>query len=376
MGKAHDAMRKAEKSQKAKTDKLQEIKKLNQQKQIIQSDMSKLKEQLEDCEKYKKFLDSLTPDEYFEEQTKIKVARQEDRLKARRKARMAQWDAAKAKAIADAEAREQAEKERLEREGRVRKRRDGDSNQEIILPPKPNFDDDVLTSSGEELPMYFKDPQQLLDIFTALEESNLFLIQNSQETEQALEELKQNLNETKRKMNRKTAAQKQNIDSLRAQIAIEETKAESLNQRSKAATGENKQEELLEQLHETVKDVYRKCQFDADSNPSTLFMLTDLEARLEDLLSAIEKMPVEYVLKAEKEKEKDRRERVRQERMAQQQKMYEERMKKSMQRSMQAPKKRKGRQVMWRSQPMRKAVQAERKTDDGADDDADAVYFQ
>lgn len=223
--------------------------------------------------------------------------------------------------------------------------------------------------------MYFKRPMQLLDIFTALEESNLFLIQNSQETEQALEELKTTLSETKRKMNRKTAAQKQNIDALRAQISIEETKATSLNQRSAATTGENKQEELLEQLHETVKDVYRKCQFDADSNPSTLFMLTDLEARLEDLLSAIEKMPVEYVLKAEKEKEKDRRERVRQERMAQQQKMYEERMKKSMQRSMQAPKKRKGRQVMWRSQPMRKAVQAERKTDDGAEDDADAQFF-
>jgi len=102
-------------------------------------------------------------------------------------------------------------------------------------------------------------------------------------------------------------------------------------------------------------------------------MLTELEARLEDLLSSIDNMSEEYVVKAEKEKE--RRERVRQERMAQQQKMYEERMKKSMQRSMQAPKKRKGRQVMWRSQPLRKAVQAERKADDGGEDDADAHYF-
>ena len=46
-----------------------------------------------------------------------------------------------------------------------------------------------------------------------------------------------------------------------------------------------------------------------------------------------------------------------------------------MQRSMQAPKKRKGRQVMWRSQPLRKAVQAEKKNDDGAEDDEDAQYF-
>eukprot|EP00960_Hanusia_phi_P051115 760602-Hanusia_phi.AAC.2 len=42
-----------------------------------------------------------------------------------------------------------------------------------------------------EVPMYFTRPQQLLDIFAGLEERNLFLIQNSQETEEQLEELKQ-----------------------------------------------------------------------------------------------------------------------------------------------------------------------------------------
>ena len=30
------------------------------------------------------------------------------------------------------------------------------------------------------MPLYFQEPKQLLDIFTSLEESNLFLIQNSQ----------------------------------------------------------------------------------------------------------------------------------------------------------------------------------------------------
>ena len=45
-------------------------------------------------------------------------------------------------------------------------------------------DDEEESESEEEVeeeePMYFAEPQQLLDIFTALEESNLFLIQNSQ----------------------------------------------------------------------------------------------------------------------------------------------------------------------------------------------------
>jgi hypothetical protein len=56
-------------------------------------------------------------------------------------------------------------------------------------------------------------------------------------------------------------------------------------------------------------------------------------------------MPEEYVLKAEKEKEKKRREKKRQEQQALQLKMQEERNRKALERSMQAPKKRNGRQV-------------------------------
>lgn len=48
--------------------------------------------------------------------------------------------------------------------------------------------------------MYFGDPQQLLDIFAELEEQNLSLIQNSQETEEALEELRQTIKQTQERM--------------------------------------------------------------------------------------------------------------------------------------------------------------------------------
>jgi hypothetical protein len=41
----------------------------------------------------------------------------------------------------------------------------------------PNLEAEPLTSSGEDLPMHFTHPQQLLDIFQTLEEQNLFLIQ-------------------------------------------------------------------------------------------------------------------------------------------------------------------------------------------------------
>jgi len=48
--------------------------------------------------------------------------------------------------------------------------------------------------------MYFKHPQQLLDIFTELESNNLSLITTSQETEEFLEDLKQKLVQTNEKL--------------------------------------------------------------------------------------------------------------------------------------------------------------------------------
>ena len=52
----------------------------------------------------------------------------------------------------------------------------------------------------QDLELFFTNPQQLLDIFAELEEQNLSLIQNSQETEENLEEMKQNIKQTKIKM--------------------------------------------------------------------------------------------------------------------------------------------------------------------------------
>jgi len=81
--KAHDAIKSAEKETKLKQDKVQEIKKLNQAIQMVQSDMSKHKEALEDCLKYKEFLDGLTPQEFFDSERHKKMARQEGRRQER-----------------------------------------------------------------------------------------------------------------------------------------------------------------------------------------------------------------------------------------------------------------------------------------------------
>ena len=61
---------------------------------------------------------------------------------------------------------------------------------------------EAWSSSDEEgeIELYFTGPQQLIAIFTELEEQNLSLIQNSQETEETLEDIKQQRKATEQRM--------------------------------------------------------------------------------------------------------------------------------------------------------------------------------
>lgn len=74
----------------------------------------------------------------------------------------------------------------------------GDEND--LLNGELNEGDDIWNESDDELLLYFKSPQQLLDIFAELEENNLALIQNCQETEETLEDLKQKIVDTESRM--------------------------------------------------------------------------------------------------------------------------------------------------------------------------------
>lgn len=222
--------------------------------------------------------------------------------------------------------------------------------------------------------------------------------------QKALEELSQNFNATRAQMEQKTALLKANIRELESQIAAEKAKAAMLQQDARNAENKDGQEQLLRNLNEKVKSVYMACGFDADANPTTLTMLTELEGKLEyvqqrcmcamsctpsavshapmycclvvgvivarlnecadvwrisscclfpsivrHLLSEMERMDPEYVETAEKSKEKERRERVRQLRMKEQQEEYEARLRRSMERAAAPIKKQTGKPAMTRS---------------------------
>lgn len=72
---AHEAIKRHDDESKIKHEKLAEIKKLNQEIAKVQGDMSKYQEQLEDCLKYKEFLDKLTPHAEKEAMEKARLER-------------------------------------------------------------------------------------------------------------------------------------------------------------------------------------------------------------------------------------------------------------------------------------------------------------
>lgn len=350
-----DSMRKAEKETKRKMEKVQEIKKLNQQIQMIQADINKNREALDECLRHKQFLNGLTPPEWVDSQLDVKRARQRRRRRERIAKRKEQWKVEQEHLLQ--KAKEQAEAENSKsrrRRKRGKKQEEGASQME--LPPEPDFEDEPMTSSDEEMPMYFEKSDQLMDIFATLEEKNLFLIQSMQEAEQSLEELEQDYADTKEDMTERTSALEANIRQLRNTVDREEGRGEELRQRANSRSGySSRNENLLASLDGKVNEIYRCLGLsDAGSSPSTLFMLSDIEARMEDVLSSIDDMPADYVKKAEKVKGKQRRESKRAIKQEAQERAQEERNRKALERCMQPPKKRVGKPVMYRSHLVRK----------------------
>ena len=147
---AHKAIKRAEAETKAKQEKVQEIKKLHQEIQAVQSEMSKLREHLDDCERYKTFLDALTPEEYFELMRQQKLDRATERMESKRGAIRNTWEE-KCKVIR----MEWEEKEKEEEEKRKKKKKKKRKNQTPRsegpdLPMEPIFKDVSILSEQRE----------------------------------------------------------------------------------------------------------------------------------------------------------------------------------------------------------------------------------
>ena len=68
--------------------------------------------------------------------------------------------------------------------------------------------------------MYFKKPEQLQNFFDTLEEKNLFIIKNTQDIEQSLEDLKHNFEIKEKTLLEKEKILKKNIGELEKVIQV------------------------------------------------------------------------------------------------------------------------------------------------------------
>ncbi|XP_070559221.1 cilia- and flagella-associated protein 100-like isoform X2 [Ptychodera flava] len=373
-----EAIKIAEAETKAKLEKVAEIKKINAQIMLIKSEISKNEDLLKEYQLYKKFLDHLTPQEWRDERSASKAKKRAEKRKDKDDKLTA---SGKKKGPSPTPSLDGRASKSSRQSKSATKVGSGKRQTTVQTAPGAEVDSglDSDSDSDESLDLFFTDPHQLLDIFQELEEQNLSLIQNSQETEEALEEMRQTFVTTKDKMERETDILKQQIDMLNGAINREEEKAADLEHKSKMFSfGEFKaedQEAMLAQLDKKVEDVYRNCIGDNEANISTLQMLTNIENRLEELFEQIEMMPPERVEAAEKAKEKERRLRLREEKLEQQRIHQEERVRRALERAQADPKKKTGKKLVYRSEPPQTKRKVDKTAQKANKEEEELAYF-
>ncbi|XP_023682622.2 cilia- and flagella-associated protein 100 [Paramormyrops kingsleyae] len=350
-----EAVKIAEQETKVKLERISEVKKITAKITSLKSDISKYNETLEEYRTYRTFLKKLSPPEWLEDQRALK--------EKTRRAQSAEKDREKRKGQLEKRSDSKASLARKElpplREARTPSRHSLKSsspkNQGKTLSMTSKTEDNGSSDCEEEPVLYFTNPEQLLDLLNELEEQNLSLIQNSRETEEALEEYGQIMEATRKKMEQEKEHLTQQIDVMTRNIELEKERAAEMELKVQLFSFGNvkaeDQDTLLDSLVSKVEEVYRSCVGDSEANLSALAMLTTIESRLCELLESTELIPRERVLIAERAKEQERRLRLREDKLQQKKQHQEERMRRAMERSQAAIKKTTGKKLMFRSQP-------------------------
>ncbi|KAF4112080.1 cilia- and flagella-associated protein 100 isoform X1 [Onychostoma macrolepis] len=374
-----EAIKIAEQETKVKLEKVAEIKKITSKTVAIKSDISKYEDILKEYKKYKEFLLMLSPPEWQEKQ----------RSKSRHStvSTNTERDEKQAEKIQKNKERKTAEgskhgERRVARgflssqEARASSRQSVKSSHQSSKISAPGTD----SSDCEEDPeMFFKEPQDLLNLMTELEEQNLSLIQNTRETEEALEEFRQNAELTRKNMESESKQLKVQIDIMTDTIQREKERAAELEMKAKLFSLEQykpeDQDKTLDALSRKVEEVYHCCVGETEANLTTLQMLTAIEEKLGELLENADMIPKDQMSIAERAKEKERRMRLRDEKIYLQMKQQEERQKKALERSQAQIKKTSVKKLMPRSQPPVRKHQTNKNTEATERENEEFLYF-
>ncbi|KFQ37489.1 Coiled-coil domain-containing protein 37, partial [Mesitornis unicolor] len=213
------------------------------------------------------------------------------------------------------------------------------------------------SDEDEEPELYFTDPQQLLSVFTEMEEENLSFIHNSQEIKESLNEVQHTFIKTHESIDalfkimrcfrdaffpfwprkKQLAELKQQAGSLKSSVAKAEEKVADLKLKvhfsSSAEDNAVDQDKVLTSLNKKVLEVYCHCTGEKETNLEAVQMLTVIEKQLNDLLDTMERIPPAMMQKAEKAHKKEQRMRLREEKLRLEKQQQEERMHQALERS-------------------------------------------
>ncbi|XP_010284606.1 PREDICTED: coiled-coil domain-containing protein 37-like [Phaethon lepturus] len=353
------ALKIAEKETAAKTKKITEIQAITSQIENLQSDISRCRNTLQEYKMYRDFLYQLSPKEWQEEHGKKHKKKKE--LKTASKANEG--------SASPPTTAEQGDYIDVPSSLLSTKSLEFRSLHEI-RPQLKNFlkplstrklnsledsESETCSDEDEEPELYFTDPQQLLSIFTEMEEENLSFIQNSQEIEESLDKVQHTFITAQESMEKKLAELKQQVGTLKSSIAKEEERVADLKLKVHVfSSGQHKpddQDKMLTSLNKKVLEVYCQCTGENGANLQTVQMLMVIEKQLNDLLDNLERIPPAKIEQAEKAKKKERRIRLREEKLRQQKQQQEERLQRALERSQATIKKRSGRRLVFRSNP-------------------------
>ncbi|XP_067315506.1 cilia- and flagella-associated protein 100 [Pseudorasbora parva] len=375
-----EAIKIADQETKMKLEKVAEIKKITSKMVAIKSDISKYEDILKEYKKYKEFLLMLSPPEWREKQrSKSRLTtdstitesdgKQTEKVNKNRERKTVPPDSKR-------EVRRVAHGFSSSREAGASSRQSVKSGRQSSKISAPGTD----SSDCEEDPeIFFKDPQDLLNLMTELEEQNLSLIQNIRETEEALEEFRQNAELIRKNMESESKQLKEQIDIMTDTIQKERERTAELELKAKHFSfGQYKpedQDKTLDTLSSKVEEVYHCCVGETEANLTTLQMLAAIEEKLGKLLENVEMIPKDQMSIAERAKEKERRMRLREEKILLQIKQQDERQKKALERSHNEIKKTSVKKLMPRSKPPVRKRQTNKSTETTDRDNEEFLNF-
>ncbi|KAF1394617.1 hypothetical protein PFLUV_G00002910 [Perca fluviatilis] len=222
-----------------------------------------------------------------------------------------------------------------------------------------NSQPDCNSSKCEEkLELYFSDPQQLLDLMAELTEQNLCLIPHSTRVDETLQELKQTIDATWKKMKKDDERLTLQVNDMEERIRNEMERATLLKKKVQLHDSLKTQDQdiLLDALGAKVTEVHCRCVDSRLTNLSTLEKLSSVEYRMTVVLELIENIPEEELETLRMIKDNERKSRQREEQLRLEMERKIEMMKKCFKKSHGESKKITGRRLMPRCIPLGQKV--------------------